>query len=67
MNNTQNYYLPCRLCKSNACVLELVNGGDHQHFQVCCNQCGIEVCRLSEKDCRKVWNDLMRTNVVEDE
>ena len=62
-NDEHTYYLVCRLCGTTANVPPPVDGGDHKHHQACCNDCGIEVCRLSEIECRHTWNCLMTPNV----
>jgi hypothetical protein len=59
MDNQQNHPLPCRLCGTAAHVPPVVDGGDHQHHQVACNECGLEVSRLSAAEALDVWNRLM--------
>ena len=63
MDNPQPTHLPCRLCGTAAYVPPVVDGGDHEHHQVACNECGIEVCRLSAAEALDVWNRLMGPNV----
>lgn len=63
MDNQQTTHLPCRLCGTAAYVPPIVDGGDHEHHQVACNECGIEVCRLSAAESMDVWNRLMGPNV----
>lgn len=55
----QPAYLPCRLCGAAAYMPPVVHGGSHDHHQVACNECGIEVCRLSAAESLAVWNRLM--------
>ncbi len=55
----QQTYLPCRLCGTTACVPPVVDGVGHEHHQAVCNNCGIEVCRLSEAEVLDIWNRLM--------
>lgn len=52
-------YLPCRVCGKPAYVPEVVVDGNHCHHQACCNQCGIEVIRLTKEECRDTWNAQM--------
>lgn len=62
MDNKNTTYLPCRICGTSAHVPTVVNGRDHQHHQVSCNECGIDVCRLSQQEACDVWNKLMVLN-----
>lgn len=56
---TKQTYLPCRLCGTAAYVPPVVDGVGHEHHQAVCNNCGIEVCRLSEAEVLDIWNRLM--------
>ena len=62
MDNQQLPHFPCRLCGTAAYVPPVVDGGDHEHHQVACNECGIEVCRMSAAEALEVWNRLMGPN-----
>jgi hypothetical protein len=52
-------FLDCRICGCAPYIPEPVNGGDHQHHQVICRTCGIEVTHLEKESCRQIWNALM--------
>ena len=60
MNNQTKKYLPCRICGQDAYIPKPVHGDNHEHWQVSCNDCGIEVCRLTEDEALNIWNRLMR-------
>lgn len=64
-DSRQSNYLPCSLCGRPAYVSNPVDGGDHFHYQVGCNDCGVEVCRLSEAEAISVWNSLMAPSLDE--
>lgn len=51
--------LPCKICGRSAAQPPPVDGGDHQHHQVVCNDCGIEVVALTKACAHATWNKLM--------
>ena len=51
--------VPCRVCGTHPRVPTPVNGGDHEHHQALCIECGIEVSRLTAQECADTWNRLM--------
>ena len=56
-----NAPIPCKLCETEPRLVPPVCG----HHQVCCNQCGIEVTRLSKQDAISIWNDLMKPDMTD--
>lgn len=52
-------FLSCKICGHDPYVPEPVQGSGHAHYQACCNDCGIEVTKLSFTECLETWNRLM--------
>ena len=52
----------CGVCGIAPHIPDPVDGGNHKHYQICCCECGIEVCRLSEAKVIEVWTKLMTCN-----
>lgn len=52
-------FAPCRICRKPPYTPTPVDLGDHQHHQVICLECGIEVTLLSREEARVTWNKLM--------
>lgn len=52
-------FLSCKICGHEPRIPEPVDGGSHKHYQAACNDCGIEVIKLSLAECLETWNRLM--------
>ena len=52
-------FAPCRICRHPAYIPNPVDLGDHQHHQVICRECGIEVTCLSREEVRTILNKVM--------
>jgi len=51
--------LPCKICNNSPYVPTVGVMISHNHFEIICNDCGINVVRLSFDECAEIWNKLM--------
>jgi hypothetical protein len=63
--NQAKEFLNCKLCGHDARIPKPVQGLGHEHYQSACNDCGIEVTKLSFTECLETWNRLMARPISE--